>query len=357
MTAAAPPETAMLDALDARIVHALQLEPRIPFAHIAAGLGVAEQTVARRYRRLRRDGIVRVIGAVDARALGESDWIIRLHCRPDGALAVAEALAQRDDAAWISIADAGAEIVFSLHPRSPQDRDDLLVQRLQRSAPVHDITAAMILHRFVRGDVIDWRGRQFAARTGGGEPNPGVGGESSSGTAEFAEAELRIGDADRILLELLARDGRTGYTVLSRATGMSIGRVTRRIAALRAGGVLYFDLDIAPAAVGAGTAAFLWLRVAPARLEAVGRAIAEHDEITYAAAISGSFNIFAVLQTDNTTALYRYVTTEMAALDGIHGFELSPVLHRLKQAGSRTTGGKLVHPKPLAARPARPRTK
>ncbi|MFB7717868.1 Lrp/AsnC family transcriptional regulator [Nocardia sp. NPDC056100] len=357
MTAAPMPETAMLDTLDARIVHALQLEPRIPFAHIAAGLGVAEQTVARRYRRLRRDGVVRVIGAVDARALGESDWIIRLHCRPDGALAVAEALAQRDDAAWISIADAGAEIVFSLHPRSQRDRDDLLVQRLQRSAPVHDITAAMILHRFVRGDVIDWRGRQFAANAGvGGESIPGTDGESSSGAAEYAEAELRIGESDRVLLELLARDGRTSYTVLARATGMSIGRVTRRIAALRAGGVLYFDLDIAPAVAGSGTAAFLWLRVAPAHLEAVGRAIAEHDEITYAAAISGSFNIFAVLQTDSTTALYRYVTTEMSALEGIHGFELSPVLHRLKQAGARTTGGKLAHPKPLAARPARTRS-
>ncbi|WP_067569919.1 Lrp/AsnC family transcriptional regulator [Nocardia acidivorans] len=332
----------MLDLLDTQIIHRLQLEPRRPFAHIAAELEVAEQTVARRYRRLRREGIVRVIGAVDPRALGENDWIIRLHCRPDGALAVAEALAERDDAAWISIAAAGAEIIFSLHPRSEQDRDDLLVQRLQRSAPVHDITAAMILHRFVRRDVIDWRGRQFIA-----------GSESVSGAGDYVDSELRIRDADRTLLDLLARDGRTSYTVLSRATGMSIGRVTRRIAALQAGGILYFDLDIAPAALGSGTAAFLWLRVAPAQLESVGRALSEHDETTYAAAISGTFNLFTVLIAPDTNALYRYVTTKMSTLDGIHSFELSPVLRRLKQAGSRTTGGKLAHPNPLAPRPAK----
>lgn len=329
----------MLDPLDTQIMHRLQLEPRRPFAHIATELGVAEQTIARRYRRLRRDGIVRVIGAVDARALGENDWIIRLHCRPDGAVSVAQALAKRDDAAWISIAAAGAEIIFSLHPRSRQDRDDLLVQRLQRSAPVHDIAAAMILHRFVPRDVIDWRGRQFVS-----------GSESDAVTSDYSESELTIGDADRMLLDLLARDGRTSYTVLARSAGMSIGRVTRRIAALQAGGILYFDLDIAPAAMGSGTAAFLWLRVAPAHLESVGRALAEHDEINYAAAISGPFNIFAVLIATDTNALYRYVTTKMSALEGIHSFELSPVLHRLKQAGSRTTGGRLDHPAPLAPR-------
>ncbi|MFJ4650298.1 Lrp/AsnC family transcriptional regulator [Nocardia sp. NPDC088792] len=342
MTATSMREAGILDLLDTRIVHALQLDPRIPFSRIAAELGVAEQTVARRYRRMRRDGIIRVIGAVDARALGENDWIVRLHCRPDGALQVAEALAERDDAAWISIAAAGAEIVFSLHPRSEHDRDDLLVKRLQRSAPVHDIAAAMILHRFVRRDVIDWRGRQYLA-----------GGESHSVAGEYDEADLRLRAEDRVLLEHLARDGRTSYAMLARSAGMSIGRVIRRIAALRAGGILYFDLDIAAVAAGSGTAAFLWLRVDPARLESIGRAITEHDETLYAAAITGSFNIFAVLAADNTNALYRYVTTKMSVLEGIHGFELSPVLQRLKHAGARTTGGRLAHPRPLS--PSRPR--
>lgn len=329
--------TPTLDAVDAQIVHALRFDPRIPFRHIAADLGVAEQTIARRYRRLRRDGIVRVIGAVDPRALGENDWIIRVRCRPDGALQVAEALGKRDDAAWISIAAAGAEVVFSLHPRSQQDRDDLLVQRLQRSAPVHDIQAAMILHRFVRRDVIDWRGRQFAAQI-----------ETPTPTDEYAEDDLRLRDTDDALLQLLARDGRTSYSVLARASGMSIGRVTRRIAALQAGGILYFDLDVAPAAMPTGTTALLWLRVAPAQLDAVGQAVAEHDETSYAAAITGPFNIFAVVTAANADDLYRYMTTTMASVDGIHGFELSPVLQLLKQAGALMRGNMLAPPKPLS---------
>ncbi|MFD6154950.1 Lrp/AsnC family transcriptional regulator [Nocardia sp. NPDC060256] len=332
-----------MDDVDTQIVQALQLDPRVSFNRVAADLGIAEQTVARRYRRLRRDGVVRVIGAVDSRALGENDWIIRVHCRPDGARQVAEALARRDDAAWVSIAAAGAEVNFSLHPRTPQDRDDLLVQRLQRTAPVHDIAAAMILHRFVGPGAVDWRSRQVA-RT-----------EKSTAATDYADADLRLRDEDGILLELLARDGRASFSVLARATGVSIGRIARRIAALQAAGILYFDLDIAPAALGSSLWAFLWLRVAPAQFDTVGRAIAEHDETAYAAAVTGPFNVFAVLTADTADGLYHYVTTKMATLDGVHSFELTPVLERLKQAGSRTTAGLLIPPPPVPPRAARRR--
>lgn len=324
-------------------MHALQLDPRVPFARLAAEFGVAEQTVARRYRRLRRDGMVRVIGAIDPRALGENDWIIRVHCRPDGARQVAEALARRDDAAWVSIAAAGAEVTFSLHPRSARERDELLVQRLQRSAPVHDIAAAMVLHRFVGADVIDWRGRQFAQ------------GVVEPAAAEHTEADLRLREEDLALVELLSRDGRTGYTALARATGMTTGRVMRRIAALQAANILYFDLDIAPAAMGSSLSAFLWLRVAPARLDAVGRALVEHRETEYAAAVTGPFNLYAVLTAATADDLYRYVTTKLATLEGVHSFELTPVLERCKQAGARITAGRLTPPAPVPSRAQRNR--
>ncbi|QIS22959.1 Lrp/AsnC family transcriptional regulator [Nocardia terpenica] len=338
MTASSVRGIVFSDPLDAQIVHALQLDPRAPFSRIAADLGVAEQTVARRYRRLRRDGAVRVIGAVDPRALGENDWMIRVRCRPDGAAAVAEALAGREDASWISIGAAGAEVTFSLHPRSAHERDDLLVQRLRRSAPVHDVQAAMILQRFVRHDVRDWRGRRYASGT-------------RDSILADGDSDSALHDTDRTLLELLARDGRTSYSALARATGTSIGRVTRRIAALQAGGILYFDLDIAPAATDYGCAAFLWLRVAPPHWQSVGQALADHEEASYVAAISGSFNILACLDTVSAADLFPYVNTRIAALEGIHGFELVPVLQRVKQAGARTVNGRLVPPAPAPARP------
>ena len=43
----------MLDQIDRQLIRALQLNPRAPFSRIADVMGVSEQTVARRYRRLR----------------------------------------------------------------------------------------------------------------------------------------------------------------------------------------------------------------------------------------------------------------------------------------------------------------
>jgi DNA-binding Lrp family transcriptional regulator len=52
----------VIDATDRRIVQAMQIDGRAPFSRVAAALGLSEQTVNRRWRRLRADGVVRVLG-------------------------------------------------------------------------------------------------------------------------------------------------------------------------------------------------------------------------------------------------------------------------------------------------------
>ena len=159
-------ESSVLAPVDRQLVRALQLEPRASFSRLAATLDVSEQTIARRYRRLQRDGLLRIVGVVDPRALGQTDWMVRLRCRPDGALAVAEALARRDDVSWVTINSGGSEVVFSLRSRTEAARDDLLVQRLPKSAPVLDIAAAVILYRYVGGNAADWQGLRDALTAG-----------------------------------------------------------------------------------------------------------------------------------------------------------------------------------------------
>ena len=57
--------------------HALIVDGRGPFARIAAVLGSSEQTVARRYRRLREAGVIRVRG-LQGPADAMLDWFVRL---------------------------------------------------------------------------------------------------------------------------------------------------------------------------------------------------------------------------------------------------------------------------------------
>ncbi|MFF7547168.1 AsnC family protein [Streptomyces canus] len=50
------------DALDPKLPHALQVDGRAPFSRIAEILGVSDQTVVRRFRKLRNTAGLRIVG-------------------------------------------------------------------------------------------------------------------------------------------------------------------------------------------------------------------------------------------------------------------------------------------------------
>ena len=54
-------QTPVLDSVDHQLLHAVGVNARASFRLIAGVLGVSEQTAARRYRRLRDAGVVRVL--------------------------------------------------------------------------------------------------------------------------------------------------------------------------------------------------------------------------------------------------------------------------------------------------------
>ncbi len=109
-----------MDRLDRQILQALQLEGRAPFSRLAAVLGVSEQTIARRYRRLHTQGVVRVLGLIDPARQNQARWFVRAQCRPDAAAHLAKVLAARDDVSWVSLTAGGSEVTCATHTRRPR---------------------------------------------------------------------------------------------------------------------------------------------------------------------------------------------------------------------------------------------
>ena len=147
----------MIDRLDRQLIRALQLDPRAPFSRIAEVLEVSEQTVARRYRRLRGDGLLRVMGLASPRAVGATEWLVRIGCRPGGARRLADALAQREDVSWVTLSSGGTEIVCLVRSLSQQQSDELLLQRLPATSQVLSLATHAVLHRFASREA-DWAG-------------------------------------------------------------------------------------------------------------------------------------------------------------------------------------------------------
>ncbi|SHG08249.1 DNA-binding transcriptional regulator, Lrp family [Jatrophihabitans endophyticus] len=334
-------ETASIDVVDAQIIRCLQLSPRIPFRTVADILALSEQTVARRYRRLVGGGIVRVTVVLRPTAFGQTNWTVRTKCRPSGAESLAQALARRDDVSWVTLAAGGAEVLWVLRARSQESRDELLMHRLPRSAPVLDISAAMLLHRYVgvgTSPADDWAGladlldaQQAAAATATMALRP---------CAEDRRFEFRPGDT--AMLDVLKADARASYATLADAAGTTEARAARRLRTLVEDGAAYLDVDIALAAIGMHASATLWLTVPPSRLHAAGTALASAPEVGFAGAVTGPQNLMASVVCRDVEHLYRMVTETVGAIEGVQSLAISPVSRQLKQADALVDGDRLA---------------
>lgn len=320
----------MNDPVDTRIIHALQCSPRVTFRRAAELIGVSEQTVARRYQALRRDGVLRVLGRIAPASRRHDEWVARIHCRPDRVDAIADALARREDVSFAHITSGGAEVMCLIRAAG----SDVLLQQLPKSVSVLGVRIDLLLHRFGPAGTSDWTGydgRLTAAQVAELRAElPAVAGPPVEPDAE-----------DAPLLAILARDGRTAHSRLAREIGWTTARVTRRLAALESSGTVYYDVDLLPERLGYHSHATVWIRVAPRHLEEVGEELARHDEVAVSLAVGGPDNLMAVVICRDSEALYRYLTTRIAKIRTIEAYEISVRVRPLKQAGSLIAGGRL----------------
>ncbi|MFD4230352.1 Lrp/AsnC family transcriptional regulator [Streptomyces sp. NPDC058545] len=322
-------ESVTLDELDRRLIHALQLDGRMSFSRIAAVIGTPERTVVRRYNRLRSRFVLRVVGLVDSRRIGMLDWVIRVHCAPEAADALAANLAQRADTSWIAPLVGGTELTCMIRTPPPGDEGQRsFFEQLARTQGVRDVEAACVL-RPVAG-VGGWAGRMGAL-------------------SEAEQIRLRVpalpeapdaacladtwSEADTRLVRTLSEDARADLGRLAAATGWSESTVRRRIGQLRETGVLVFEVEVDPALFGFRIESLIWLEVAPAALGTVTEALSRHSSVAFAALTTGPSAIFAIVECRSADELCEYMSTELAGLPGITRVETALTQRRTKRAG------------------------
>ncbi|GAA1564944.1 MULTISPECIES: Lrp/AsnC family transcriptional regulator [Kribbella] len=326
----------MVDAIDRALVHALQLAGRAPYSRIGEVLGVSTQTVARRFNRLRAEAGLRVVGLPDPQLAGRSQWLLRLTATPRVAQDLAGALSRRPDTSWIKLASGGTEIVATVHS-TPSDGNALLLNDIPRTSGITSVSAHYLLHQYVGGPIA-WRGRanSLTAEQEAALLQTGIPRTPSPQLVDGASVKVRASDGK--LLQALGEDGRASHADLAVRTGWSTATVARRLDELLRSGAIFLDTDVDPVALGFTTSAMLWLSVPPAHLDAVGRALAEHDELAFVAATTGRTNLVTQAICAGPDALHSYLTERLGAIEHITAIETAPILRTVKAASPGLVG-------------------
>ncbi|MDO9408112.1 Lrp/AsnC family transcriptional regulator [Patulibacter sp.] len=344
-------ETLTIDRVDRRLIHALLLDGRASFRTLAEAVGSSEQTVARRYRRMREAGVIRVVVVPDPRRYPES-LFLRIRIQPGAAVAVARAMAARPDTSWVTVSSGGSEVTCAMRTASSEDRDALLLQGLPRASQVTDVATATLLHVFDDDEAAEWHALpdgltpEDRRLLGGGTSRNGAASRRRDGRTGVATV-APVGPEDDDLLAALFRDGRASWAAVAARTGRSEAQVARRVDALLAAGAVFVDTELAPKPLGFRAWAMLWISAAPAALERVGRELSLHPETAFVAATTGATNLVASVLCRDTDDLYRYMTRRVGPIEGVRDLEVVPAMRVVKQQGSLMDGDRL--PDPLAA--------
>ena len=260
-----------------------------PFRLIADTVGAQEQTVARRYRRLRRDGALRVVGLLNPRVHGDAQWVVRVRAKPDDISRLADALVRRPEVTHANILSGWSELVCVVRAPLAEGPDGLL-QRLPRTASVIDLDIDLVLHTFGEAGTEPWTAYGHTPGWRPDRSNPG---------------DVRPLTAGR---HARRPDG-GGPGALRRASARMAGHPMPGWPITRVGPLREWHAASPPSRPpapssttstsfpcnsGSSSTAMIWLTTAPSHLESVGRHIAAHAEIASVAALSGRNNLMAI---------------------------------------------------------------
>jgi Lrp/AsnC family transcriptional regulator for asnA, asnC and gidA len=126
---------------------------------------------------------------------------------------------------------------------------------------------------------------------------------------------------DRAIIRLLQQNARISYAELSRATNIPESTVRRRMERLQQRGIIQFAMLAEPDKLGYEIRAMIGLRVELQKLTSIAEVINQLDEVTFAAFLTGSFDVMIQVVVQSQEALVRFLTDKVARVDGVRSSE------------------------------------
>lgn len=298
-----------LGEVERAIVAHLQEDGRIPFAFVAADLGVSEATVRRTVQRLVKEDLIVITAVANPQLLGleAMAWTgIRLKW-PDAADFPSRLLEIRG-IDYVVTTTGRFQVMAEVAARDLRDLNE-------RVGLIRALPGVTDTETFVHLEIVH---QEFQWPTSATRP-------SHRRLYDVSGSELS--EVDRTLLMALRRDGRRSFRQIARETGVSEHQVRSAYSRLNDRGVVHVMAVVNPGRVGLDAMAWIGIRVHaghPVRETAV--AVAEGSHTDYVVVCTGRYDIFAEIACADRADLANSLEREIGAVPGVAEIEVFGVL-------------------------------
>lgn len=305
----------------------MQVSARASWREIAEALGQNESTVARRARRLVRDGLARVTGVVDHLRVGAGLSVyIRFRARPNGVLALAQAAAEHPALRHVAITTGSFDLVAEAVVASPNEvftiRDEIFEKE-----PFQHAQTSPIVRKFTAYE--DWTPEGLA-------PDAIAVLKKSRQWAAYGHStwrdEERLTPTEKLLAQTLQQDGRMTYQELGGRVGVTPVVAKKLTASLVQRGCLRFRTLFDGPSTGYTSEFHAWLAVKPDSIEQAGVYLSQNKASRYVALTMDESNILLHGLLPHYSDTYGYMTQVIAEVPGLIKYELSLVMQAFKRA-------------------------
>ncbi len=135
-----------------------------------------------------------------------------------------------------------------------------------------------------------------------------------------------VDETDRKIIRVLRTDGRTSNVAIARRLGVTETTVRKRIAAMRADGLVEIVAVPTPRLQGLTVTALIAISVQLAHLQTVADALVARPEVRYCGVSTGRYDIVIEAFFSSNAHLLEFNTRVLSAMPGITDVETSLIL-------------------------------
>jgi len=287
----------MINATDNKIMMALNSNGRYSYAKLAKELGVKPATVAKRVEALLNNDVISISAVPNPEKMGYKVMaVITLDVKLSEVDNVCAKLVDNPNISSISTTFGRFDIILFAEYRNLEMLYKLVSEEIPNIGGIKTIETFIISERKKR-----YQGFLDI--------------DLNSNTSLF------IDEIDEKLITELRKNGRESFTTLAEIVGVSPATVSRRVAYLTKNNVIKITVVPNPTKLGHSIVAFLGIQAELSKLNEICAQFSEYSQVPSVMTLMNGYNILALVVQPSLQELSKFVTNEIARIDGVINVE------------------------------------